>query len=122
MHLKWNQIILQELSSHIIRSSSVPSILHMLQVSFKLVSFFLFGFVKYLVVSSGKSTLQKGFFALLIISAWMSSSFSIIICKLSVNFCPNKKVTELETCSQHLCLHLIKIWMINFLKIVPSSW
>ena len=83
MHLKWNQIILQELSSHIIRSSSVSSILHMHQVSFKLVLFSLFGFVKYFVVSSGKSTFQKRFFALLIISAWMYSSISITICKLS---------------------------------------
>ena len=114
MHLKWNQIILQELSSHIIRLSSVSSILHMHQVSFKLVSFFLFGFVKYLVVSSGKSTLQKRFFALLIISAWMSSSFSIIICKLS-QFVQTKK-SQLETCNQHLCLHLIKLWRITFKK------
>ena len=61
-HLKWNQIILQEMSSHIIRSSSVSSILHMHQVSFKLVSSFLFGCVKYLVVRSGKSMyLQKRF-------------------------------------------------------------
>ena len=64
--------------------SSVLSILHMHQVSTKLVSSFLFGFIKYLVVSSGNSALQKRFFALLIISAWMLPSFSI----LSVN-CPN---------------------------------
>ena len=61
MHLKWNQIILQESSSHIIRSSSVSSILHTHQVSFKLVLSFLFGFVKYSVVSSGKTTVDPRF-------------------------------------------------------------
>ena len=104
MHLKWNQIILQKLSSHIIRSSSVSSILHMHQVSFKLLSSSLLGFVKYLVVSSGKSALQKRFFALLIISAWMSSLFSIITCKLS-QFLETKKsqnwrpVTNISVCT-----------------------
>ena len=51
-------IILQELFSHIIRSSSVSSTLHLHQVSFKLISFFIW-FCKGLGGKFWKKTLCK---------------------------------------------------------------
>ena len=81
MHFMWNYWILQVLLSHIIRSSSSLLILHMQHLSCDLP--LLVEFVKYLLTSSRKRTLQNRAMILLKIPAWIYVSTRIVSRKVS---------------------------------------